>query len=55
MDKDDIVYLEIHSINGLSKDIKGSKLFALEGVGHKPDYVASDQIIKSIIEITEQN
>lgn len=43
-DKDDIVSLEIHSINGLSKDIEGSKLFILEGVGHKPDYVAADQI-----------
>jgi len=48
-DKDDIVSLEIHSINGLSKDIKHSKLFVLEGVGHKPDYVASDQIINSIM------
>ena len=54
-DKDDIVSLEIHSINGLSKDIKHSKLFVLEGVGHKPDYVASDQIINSILEIANQN
>lgn len=54
-DKDDIVGLEIHSINGLSKDIKHSKLFVLEGVGHKPDYVASDQIINSIMEIAEQD
>ncbi len=43
-DKDDIVSLEIHSINGLSKDIEGAKLLVLEGVGHKPDYVAADQI-----------
>ena len=54
-DKDDIVSLEIHSINGLSKDIKNSKLFVLDGVGHKPDYVAADQILKSIQEIADQN
>lgn len=54
-DKDDIVSLEIHSINGLSKDIKNSKLFVLEGVGHKPDYVAVDQIVNSIQEIADQN
>lgn len=53
-DKDDIVSLEIHSINGLSKDITHSKLFVLEGVGHKPDYVASDQIINSIVEIAKE-
>lgn len=54
-DADDIVSLQIHSIDGLSKDIKHSKLFVLEGVGHKPDYVASDQIINSILEIANQN
>jgi len=43
-DQDDIVSLDIHSINGLSKDIEGSKLFVLEGVGHKPDYVAAEKI-----------
>lgn len=43
-DQDDIVSLEIHSINGLSKDVKGSELIILEGTGHKPDYVAADQI-----------
>jgi len=50
-DRDDIVSLQIHSIDGLSKDIPHSKLFVLEGTGHKPDYVASDQIARSIREI----
>lgn len=50
-DKDDIVSLEIHSINGLAKDIKHSKLIILNDVGHKPDYVASEQIIDSINEM----
>jgi len=54
-DSDDIVSLQIHSVDGLSKDIPHSKLFVLEGVGHKPDYVASDQIINSIREIAETN
>ena len=50
-DKDDIVSLPIHSINGLSKDIEGAKLFVLEGVGHKPDYVAVDRVVEEIIGI----
>ncbi len=54
-DEDGIVSLDIHSINGLSKDIKHAKLFVLEGVGHKPDYVASEKIVQSIKEISEQN
>ncbi len=58
-DVDDIVYAKVHSIDGLSKDIEGSKLTILEGVGHKPDYVARDQIAASIRELvgikTEQD
>jgi len=50
-DKDDIVSLEIHSINGLSKDIEGAKLEILQGVGHKPDYIASDKVVAAIREI----
>lgn len=50
-DKDDIVSVDIHSINGLSKDIKGSKLKILEGVGHKPDYIAQDEITEAIMKI----
>ncbi len=52
-DQDDIVSLEIHSINGLSKDIEGSKLIILEGVGHKPDYVAADRIEAEIRRIAD--
>ncbi|MEM7214457.1 MAG: alpha/beta hydrolase [Pseudomonadota bacterium] len=50
-DKDDIVSLEIHSINGLSKQIEGSKLNILKGVGHKPDYVAAERIVKDLLAI----
>ncbi|MEM9331976.1 MAG: alpha/beta hydrolase [Pseudomonadota bacterium] len=54
-DKDDIVSLEIHSINGLSKDIKGARLNILEGVGHKPDYVAADQVVEDILTISNHS
>jgi pimeloyl-ACP methyl ester carboxylesterase len=54
-DADDIVSLKIHSVDGLSNDIEGSVLFVLEGVGHKPDYIASDQIIRSIEQIADGN
>lgn len=50
-DSDDIVSLEIHSINGLSKDIEGAELHVLEGVGHKPDYIAADQVVVDIFRI----
>ncbi|MEM9279080.1 MAG: alpha/beta hydrolase, partial [Pseudomonadota bacterium] len=50
-DQDDIVSLEIHSINGLSKDIENAKLNILEGVGHKPDYIAADRIVEDILAI----
>lgn len=52
-DADDVVSLKIHSIDGLSKDIKHSKLFILKDVGHKPDYVASKDIMDSIREIAQ--
>ncbi|MGI9351412.1 MAG: alpha/beta fold hydrolase [Rhizobiaceae bacterium] len=48
-DEDDIVNHKIHSVNGLSKDIKGAKLVILKGVGHKPDHVAADQVAKDIL------
>lgn len=51
-DKDKIVSLEIHSINGLSKDVPGAKLEILKGVGHKPDYVAVEKIVAAIREIS---
>lgn len=46
-DSDDIVMAEIHS-DGLLRDIKGAKLVTLKGVGHKPDYLAPQEIVKAI-------
>ena len=45
--KDDIVLPSIHSV-GLEKDIEGSELIVLEGVGHKPDYVGRTQAVAAI-------
>lgn len=53
-DKDDVTSAKIHSIDGLSQDIESSKLILLEGVGHKPDYIAADQIEAEIRRIATQ-
>jgi pimeloyl-ACP methyl ester carboxylesterase len=46
-DSDEIVYEELHSL-GLNRDIKGSELVWVKGLGHKPDYVATDLAITAI-------
>jgi pimeloyl-ACP methyl ester carboxylesterase len=46
-DSDEIVYEELHSL-GLNRDIKGSELVWVKGLGHKPDYVATDLAIAAI-------
>jgi pimeloyl-ACP methyl ester carboxylesterase len=46
-DSDDIVYEELHS-RGLKRDIKGSELYWIRNLGHKPDYVATDLAIAAI-------
>ena len=46
-DTDDIVAPGIHSV-GLERDIKGARLTVLPGVGHKPDYVATDTVVEAI-------
>ncbi|MCO6185051.1 alpha/beta fold hydrolase [Rhizobium sp. L1K21] len=46
-DEDDIVAEEIHSV-GLNRDIPNSELVWLHGVGHKPDYVATDIVVAAI-------
>ena len=49
-DSDDIVLEEIHS-RGLARDIEGSELVWVEGLGHKPDYAARDLAIAAIEKI----
>lgn len=49
-DKDDVVAPSIHSV-GLERDIKGAKLVVLPGIGHKPDYVSTQEVIDAIEEV----
>ncbi len=49
-DSDDIVYEHLHSL-GLNRDIAGSELVWVKGLGHKPDYVATDLVIAAIEKI----
>lgn len=46
-DTDQVVLERIHS-RGLARDIKGSELIEIHGLGHKPDYVATDLAIAAI-------
>lgn len=49
-DSDPIVLEEIHS-QGLARDIAGSELVMIHGLGHKPDYVVPDVAIAAIEKI----
>lgn len=46
-DSDEIVYEELHSL-GLNRDIAGSELVWVKGLGHKPDYIATDLAIAAM-------
>ncbi len=49
-DADKIVLEEIHS-KGLARDIEGSELVWIEGLGHKPDYIVTDIVIAALEKI----
>jgi pimeloyl-ACP methyl ester carboxylesterase len=53
-DSDEIVYEELHSL-GLNRDIRGSELVWVKGLGHKPDYVATDLAIAAIEKVAGMN
>jgi pimeloyl-ACP methyl ester carboxylesterase len=53
-DSDEIVYEELHSL-GLNRDISGSELVWVRGLGHKPDYVATDLAIAAIEKVAGMN
>ncbi len=53
-DSDDIVMAEIHSA-GLVHDIEGAELITIAGMGHKPDYVAHNEIVAAIERIAKQS
>jgi pimeloyl-ACP methyl ester carboxylesterase len=46
-DEDSVVAEEIHS-KGLERDIAGSELVWIKGIGHKPDYVATELAVAAI-------
>lgn len=48
--KDSVVYEELHS-GGLARDIAGSRLVWLDGVGHMPQHSANDTVVAAIEEI----
>ncbi len=52
-DSDEIVLEEIHS-KGLARDINGSELVWIEGLGHKPDYIVTDIVIAALEKIAGQ-
>lgn len=49
-DSDEIVLEEIHS-KGLARDIQGSELVWITGLGHKPDYIVTDIVIAALEKI----
>ncbi len=49
-DSDPIVLEEIHS-RGLARDIAGSELVMIHGLGHKPDYVVPDVALSAMEKI----
>jgi pimeloyl-ACP methyl ester carboxylesterase len=52
-DSDDIVYEELHS-RGLKRDIAGSELYWIRGLGHKSDYIATDLAIAALEKLSGQ-
>ncbi len=53
-DSDEIVLEEIHS-KGLARDIKGSELVWIKGLGHKPDYIVTDIVLAALEKIAGQD
>ncbi|MDD9910351.1 MAG: alpha/beta hydrolase [Ahrensia sp.] len=53
-DSDDVVLPEIHSV-GLERDIAGAQMTVLPGVGHKPDYIATDVVVGAIRRVAAQS
>jgi pimeloyl-ACP methyl ester carboxylesterase len=52
-DHDGVVYAHLHSL-GSARDIAGSKLITLKGVGHAVQNVAPDAVIEAIVDVAER-
>jgi pimeloyl-ACP methyl ester carboxylesterase len=50
--KDSVVYEELHS-GGLARDIPGSRLIWLDGVGHMPHHAAGERVVTAIEEVVD--
>ncbi|MEP1209466.1 MAG: alpha/beta hydrolase [Rhizobiaceae bacterium] len=50
-DADDIVAPSIHSV-GLERDITGAELIIIEGLGHKPEYEATQAAVDAILKVS---
>jgi pimeloyl-ACP methyl ester carboxylesterase len=46
-DRDKIVAPGIHA-KGIERDVPGAKLVVIRGLGHKPDYIATDVVIAGL-------
>lgn len=53
-DADRVVLEQIHS-RGLARDIRGSELIRVHGLGHKPDYIATDLAIAAMEKLAGMN
>ena len=52
-DADNVVWPSIHS-EGLERDIRNARLIVGEGIGHKPDYLMTDQALSAIRDIEKR-
>ena len=50
-DSDDIVAPSIHSV-GLERDIAGAELIVIKGLGHKPEYQATQVAVDAILKVS---
>lgn len=52
-DRDRIVAPQIHS-EAISAAIRGAELVTVHGLGHKPDYIATDLVIAAIEKLADE-
>ncbi len=50
-DEDDVVSPAIHSV-GLERDIPGAELIIVPGLGHKPEYAATEASVDAILKVS---
>ncbi len=53
-DVDDVVSPAIHSV-GLERDIPGAELMVIPGLGHKPEYAATEASVEAILKVSKND